>query len=101
MKHLYNKKINNLIMHYSNIYVNDHQFISIVDNVYTLQLSPGSSGPFDDHENLRNVFNSILSITEVNYQYLQVSEYLQAFGISLNLLYRIAVLFYAIKIRTY
>lgn len=43
------------IMYYLNIYVNDHEFISIVDNVDALQLSPGSSGPFDTCENLFRV----------------------------------------------
>ena len=45
----------NLIMHYSNIWVNDHKFIAIVDNVDTLQLSPGPRGPFSGHENLTRV----------------------------------------------
>ena len=54
----------NLIMHYSNIWVNDHKFIAIVDNVDTLQLSPGPPGPLAVTKICPwpAVFNSISSV---------------------------------------
>ena len=42
----------NLILHKLNIYVNNSKFISIVDNVNVLQISPG---PFYTAENLSRV----------------------------------------------
>ena len=51
IEHLCNKKIMNLIMYKSNIYVNNSKLVSI-DNVSVLQLSPG---PFYTAENLSRV----------------------------------------------
>ena len=51
-------------MYKPNIYVKNNKFVSIVDNINVLQLSPGPWGPFYITENLPRltVFNSISSV---------------------------------------
>jgi len=60
----------NLIMYESNIYVNNNKFVSIVDNVNVLQVSPGPWDPFYNIKNLLRVdrvdFNSISSVAKVS-----------------------------------
>jgi len=55
---IYIIKIMNLIMYHRNIYVNNHKFLLIIDNIIVLQLSSGLAR--SHHKNLPKVGGSLI-----------------------------------------
>jgi len=55
---IYIIKIMNLIMYHRNIYVNNHKFLLIIDNIIVLQLSSGLARSY--HKNLSKAGGSLI-----------------------------------------